>query len=249
MAKVDGIVEIQGTVKGMTFYRSKDGQLVRAKGGINKKRMKHDPAFQRTRENGAEFGHAAKMSQLLRKTVSSLVSQAKDSRVSSRLGQTLIAVKNLDMDSARGARKVAYGLQTEEGKRLLKGFNFNGRASFDSVFRGDYMLDPVTGAVTFTNFNPQLQLAVPGGGTHVRMSVAMSVVDFETGVYQTTYSDKTTLPLVDESSTLHLEPVSVPTGSGVMFFYFLMEFFQEMNGDAYPLKNQAHNVLCLMEVL
>ena len=66
MAKIDGIVEIQGTVKGVTFYRSKDGMLARAKGGISKKRMKTDPAFQRTRENGVEFGHNAKMSKLMR---------------------------------------------------------------------------------------------------------------------------------------------------------------------------------------
>jgi hypothetical protein len=249
MAKVDGIVEIQGTVKGMTFYRSKDGQLVRAKGGISKKRMKNDPAFQRTRENGVEFGHAAKMSQLVRKTVSSLISQAKDSRVSSRLGKNLIGVKNLDLVSVRGERKVAIGLQSEEGKRLLKGFNFNLHAPFDSVFRGDYLLDTVTGELTLNNFNPEVHLAVPGGGTHVRLSVAMSVVDFETGLYSTTYSEKLTLPLIDVAATQNLIPATVPAGSGVQISYFLMEFFQEMNGMLYPLRNNTHNVLYLMEVV
>lgn len=249
MAKVDGIVEIQGTVKGMTFYRSKDGQLVRAKGGISKKRMLNDPAFQRTRENGMEFGHTAKMSQLVRKSVSSLLAQAKDGRVSSRLAQTLSGIKNLDLDSVRGERKVALGLQSEEGKRLLKGFNFNNRAPFDSVFRGDYVLDPLTGAVTLTDFNPQIHLAIPNGGTHVRLSVAMSVVDFETGVYQTTYSEKLTLALTYAVATQTLTPLSVPTGNGVQLFYFLLEFFQEMNGTQYPLKNNAHNVLYLLEVL
>lgn len=249
MAKVDGIVEIQGTVKGMTFYRSKDGQLVRAKGGISKNRMKNDPVFQRTRENGVEFGHTAKMSQLVRKSVSSLLAQAKDGRVSSRLAQTLSGVKNQDMDSARGERTVAIGLQSDEGKRLLKGFNFNNRASFDSVFRGDYLLEATTGEVTLTDFNPSVHLAVPLGGTHVRLSVAMCMVNFETAVYNITYSEKLLLALTNAVETQTLTPTALPTGNGVMLYYFLLEFFQELNGTQYPLKNNAHNVLYLMEVL
>ena len=102
MAKIDGIVEIQGTVKGVTFYRSKDGMLARAKGGISKKRIKTDPAFQRTRENGVEFGHNAKMGKLLRNSASNLLLLAKDSRVSSRLSQSMSQIKNLDLVSERG---------------------------------------------------------------------------------------------------------------------------------------------------
>lgn len=249
MAKVDGIVEIQGTVKGLTFYRSKDGQLVRAKGGISKKRIKNDPAFQRTRENGVEFGHIAKMSQLVRKSVSSLLLTAKDSRVSSRLTKAMGGIKNFDLDSVRGARTVAIGLIGDEGKRLLKGFNFNSGASFETVFRGNYQLDSLTGTVTLADFKPDVHLSIPGGGTHVRLSVAMSVVDFETGVYQTTYSEKLTLPLGSAAATQVLTPTAMPTGTGFQLYYILVEFFQEQNGVEYPLKNNAHNVLCLIEVV
>ena len=211
--------------------------------------MGKDTSFLFKKQIFLEFGHTAKMSQLIRKSVSSLLAQAKDGRVSSRLAQTLSGVKNLDMDSVRGERKVAIGLQSDEGKRLLQGFNFNNRASFDSVFRGDYALDAETGTVTLADFNPATHLAIPGGGTHVRLSVAMSRVDFETAVYQTTYSDKLTLALTDEVTTQTLAPLSVPTGNGVQLFYFLLEFFQELNGTQYPLRNNAHNVLFLMEVL
>ena len=33
-----------------------DGLLARAKGGVSEDRIQNDPAFQRTRENGEEFG-------------------------------------------------------------------------------------------------------------------------------------------------------------------------------------------------
>lgn len=80
--------------------------------------MGKDTSFLFKKQIFLEFGHTAKMSQLIRKSVSSLLAQAKDGRVSSRLAQTLSGVKNLDMDSVRGERKVAIGLQSDEGKRL-----------------------------------------------------------------------------------------------------------------------------------
>lgn len=77
----------------------------------------------------------------------------------------------------------------------------------------------------------------------------MSVLDFETAVYQTTYSDKLTLALTDKVTTQTLTPTVVPSGTGITLYYFLLEFFQELNGTQYPLRNNAHNALFLMEVL
>ena len=59
MGKLDGIIKIQGTLDNLTFYKSADGHFVRTKGGVSKNRIKNDPAFKRTRENGTEFGHCA----------------------------------------------------------------------------------------------------------------------------------------------------------------------------------------------
>ena len=60
MARQRSIIKLDGTIGGITFYKSKDGYLAREKGGVSADRIKNDPAFQRTRENGAEFGRAGK---------------------------------------------------------------------------------------------------------------------------------------------------------------------------------------------
>ena len=60
MARQRSIIKLDGTIGGITFYKSKDGYLAREKGGIPAERIRNDPAFQRTRENGAEFGRAGK---------------------------------------------------------------------------------------------------------------------------------------------------------------------------------------------
>jgi hypothetical protein len=249
MAKFDGIFEIQGTLSGMTFFKSKDGLLIRKKGGVSKKRIKNDPAFQRTRENGAEFGHSAKMAQLMRKSVANLVTLARDFRVSSRMVQAMAKAKNFDFVSARGERKVSVGMAGAEGKQSIRGFDFNLNSPFNSVFRGQYVLDTVTGAVSLSNFNPSTNLSLPQGATHASLSVAVAGVDFELENYGTMYSPKTNLPLTDGLLSITLTPSAMPGGTGVAFYYFLIEFFQELNGVQYPLKNNSHNVLYLMEVI
>lgn len=249
MAKIDGIVAIQGTVKGVTFYRSKDGMLARAKGGISKKRMKTDPAFQRTRENGVEFGHNAKMGKLLRNSASNLLMLAKDSRVSSRLSQSMSQIKNLDLVSERGQRQVSVGLATAEGKKVLKGFDFNNKATMSSVFKGELDLDPLTGIVVLTDFNPVLHLAIPFGATHVSFSTALAVVDFELGVYKTRYGNKENFAVASAMTSYTFTPSEIPAGPGTSFYFFLIEFFQEMNGNQYPLKNNSYNVLTVLDVV
>lgn len=249
MAKFEGIFEIKGTLQGMSFYKTKDGLLIRKKGGIDKSRIKNDPAFQRTRENGSEFGHNAKMGQLMRKSVANVLSLAKDQRTSSRMMQVMGLIKNLDLDSARGARKVWIGLDSAAGKQVVRGFDFNSNAPFNAVFRAQYALDVASGVVTITDFNPATNLSLPQGATHASFSTAVSNVDFEMDNYGTTYSPKENFALVDGTTTLTLTPTSLPGGTGTNFYYFLIEFFQELNGVQYSLKNNTCNVLYLMEVV
>ncbi len=103
--------------------------------------------------------------------------------------------------------------------------------------------------IGIANFNPATNLSIPQGATHASFSVAVSNVDFELENYGTTYSTKENFALVDGVLDLTLTPTEMPGGSGSTFFYFLIEFFQELNGVQYPLKNNSHNVLYLMEVV
>ena len=249
MAKFEGIFEIQGTMKGMTFYKSKDGLLIRAKGGVSRQRIKNDPAFQRTRENGAEFSHNSQMGQLLRQTVSPLLRLAKDYRVSSRLNRVMSQIKNLDTVSDRGERQVPIGIGTVEGKELLRGFDFNQNSAFRSVFRTPYALDPLTGIFTVTDFQPEFHLGIPEGATHATLSSAVVGIDFASRLYETAYSNKENFSITPTAQTITLTPAAMPGVTETLLFFFLIEFFQEINGVQYPLKNNSHNVLHILDVV
>ena len=103
MAKQKGIIKLDGTIGDITFYKtSLDGHLARGKGGVSAARIASDPSFQRTRENGAEFGEAGKAGKTLRKSLRGLLQNASDSRMVSRLTQEMVKVVQMDGTNPRG---------------------------------------------------------------------------------------------------------------------------------------------------
>ncbi|HEY9170245.1 MAG TPA: hypothetical protein VIN72_12205 [Lutibacter sp.] len=233
----------------MTFYKSQDGYLVRTKGGISKSRMLKDPAFKRTRENYKQFELNAKAGALLRDAVGPMLAKAKDSKLSSRMLKLMNEIKNFDSTSVRGYRTVHLGLGTAEGKQLLKGLDFNARAHLQLILNATFSVDTATGVVEIPDFTTQEQLAATENATHVSFRTAFVNLNFETGIFSTSYSPVVMLPINLSKSTVRLTPEEVPTGDGIQLHLLLIEFYQEMNGVKYPLLNGAHNVLNLVELI
>lgn len=249
MAKASGIIKIEGTVEDLTFYKKDGKNYVRRKGGISKERIDNDANFVRTRENNNEFGHSGTSGKVLRLALGNLVFKAKDSKLSSRLLGVMSRIKNLDLVSARGLRKVGVGLSTPEGKQELQGFDFNANAPFQSVFFAPFTLDMSTGSISIPNFIPAEQLQFPQGATHVSLQSAVLAIDFETEVSELAYSTAVNLPINLTAVSPTLTPSSVPTGTGVQLFLITITFYQEVNGVQYSLKNEAYNVLHILEIM
>ena len=249
MGKLKSFIKLEGTLDGLTFYKSQDGYLVRTKGGISKNRILKDPAFKRTRENFKQFGLNAKAGALLRDSVGPILAKAKDSKLSSRMLKLMSDIKNFDSTSVRGQRSVHLGLATAEGKQLLKGLDFNGRAHLQLVLNANFSVDTTTGVIEIPDFTTQEQLAATEGATHVSFRTAFVNLNFETGFFNTIYSPVVMLPIDLIMSTVTLTPDGVPAGDGIQLHLLLIEFYQEMNGVQYPLLNGAHNVLNLVEVV
>ena len=249
MAKTSGIIKIEGTIDDLTFYKKDGATFVRKKGGVNKERIDSDPNFVRTRENNSEFKHNVSQAKLLRMAMGSLTFKAKDSKLSNRLMQTMSRIKNMDVTSARGQRKVSLGITTDEGKNLLKGFDFNVNAPLKGVLFSPFALDTATGSISFSSFLPAEQLRAPQGATHVSCEAAVLHLDFETGDSEIAYSPISNFVINLTPQTFTLTPTSVPTGAGRTFFLLHLSFYQEVNGLQYSLKNEEYNVLTIVEVL
>ncbi len=144
MAKQKGIIKLDGTIGGITFYKSQDGYLAREKGGVPADRIANDPNFQRTRENGAEFGRAGKAGKLLRNSIRAMLQNASDSRMVSRLTQKMVEVIQEDATNPRGQRNVIDG-----EAELLEGFEFNISGKLGTTLYAPYTstIDRVAGTL------------------------------------------------------------------------------------------------------
>ncbi len=243
MARQTGIIKLKGTLDDISFYKTSDGHLARTKGGIDGNRIANDPAFQRTRENGSEFGRAGKAGKLIRNSIRVLLQNAKDKRVVSRLTKDLVAIIKTDLVNTRGERTVQGG----DLNRLL-GFEFNLNGKLASTLFAPYnvVLDRVSGSgdVTLAPFSPTVRIASPIGTTHFSIVMGAAEVDFvnETFVFET---DATGILPNTAPDTAAIALNATLTANSVLPILEVVgiAFYQEVNGEMYPLKNGAFNAL------
>ncbi len=249
MARQTGIIKLKGTIGGMTFYKtSADGHLVREKGGIEKSRIESDPAFQRTRENGAEFGRAGKAGKMLRTALRALLINSADSRMVSRLTQQMVKVIQADLVNERGLRNVIDG-----EAELLLGFEFNLRGKLGTTLYAPFVgaIDRVSGEITvdIAPFIPANMIVAPSGTTHYKIISGGAEIDFENEVFTVATSETAILPW-DATLTVAVAQTNQVTAASTkpLFLALGIEFYQEVNAQMYPLKNGAFNPLALIKV-
>ncbi len=248
MARQKGIIKLKGTVGGITFYKTQDGHLAREKGGVDASRIKNDPAFQRTRENGSEFGRAGTAGRVLRTAIRGLLLNSADNRMVSRLTQAMTKVIKADATSIRGERNVIDG-----EAELLDGFEFNIRGKLGTSLYAPFVptIDRVTGQikVVIPSFIPANMIAAPSGTTHYKIISAGAEIDFALETYVAPTSASAVLPWGFVASTAITQTNTVtPASTKPLFLMLGIEFFQQVNGTMYPLKNGAFNPLAIAKV-
>ena len=248
MAQQKGIISLKGTIGNITFYKSKDGFMAREKGSLDASRIANDPAFQRTRENGAEFGRAGKAGKFLRTALRSLLQNVSDSRMIARLVKEMMRVIKADETNPRGFRNVIDG-----EAELLKGFEFNVNSKLGTTLFAPFtgIINRLTGEliVNIPPFIPVNMITAPNGATHFKIVSAGAEIDFEQGIYTAEVSSTATLPW-DANGTVIINLVNHVTANSTkpLFLVLGIEFYQHVNGTMYSLKNGAFNALALVEV-
>ena len=248
MARQKGIIKLDGTIGDITFYKSRDGFLAREKGGIPADRIANDPAFQRTRENGAEFGRAGKAGKILRNAIRGLLQNVSDSRMVSRLTTAMIKVIQEDATNTRGLRNVIDG-----EAEMLEGFEFNINGKLGSTLYAPFTtdIDRVAGTLTASlpSFVPSNMIAAPGGTTHFKIISAGAEVDFENETFVVDTQSTAVLPWdTNATAVIDLENTVTASSTHPLFLALGIEFYQEVNGQMYPLKNGSFNALALAKV-
>ena len=247
MAKQRGFLKIEGTLGDVTFLKTQDGYLVKEKSDIGS-RIATDKAFQRTRENNAEFGRAGKACKTLRTALKSVLLNAKDGRMASRLHKEMMKVIKADTSSDRGLRNVVDG-----EAEFLQGFDFNKNAVLNTTMSVPYkaVTDRVSGLleVSVPVFVPANEIIAPDGATHYKLVSCGAEIDFENETSIQGTSETAILPWDNKpTEKLTLSNAVTANSKHPLFLVFGIQFYQAVNGKYYPLINGAYNALNIVKV-
>jgi len=248
MARQKGVIKLEGRIGDLSFYKSGGEYMARTKGGVDAERIKTDPAYARTRENGAEFGRAGKAGKLLRSAFKVPISRSADKRVASRLAAEVLKVIQADSTNLRGERIVSAG-----DLSLLGGFEFNAAIGLDAVVGLQYNVafdrTGGIGSVALGAFVPAVEIAEVEGATHFQFVVATAGINFDDETYEVNMDQSAHIPYSAESQSAVLMEADVSADSTLpVFMLFGVEYFQSVNGQMYPLNNKESNPLALVLV-
>ncbi len=248
MAKQKGIIKLKGTIDDISFYRTADGHMARAKGGVDKNKILNDPAFQRTRENNSEFGTAGKGGKLIRTSVRHLMQNAKDRLVVGRLLKKLMAILKTDTINHRGERLIENG-----NMEILEGFDFNVNAPLGTTMYAAYgaTFNRPTGVATanIDAYSPSIRIAAPSGTTHFKLSLGVAELNFPEMKFDFAADTTGILPYDPVELPASVLTASISAASLLPVIQVMgVEFFQFVNGEHYPLKNGANNSLGVVDV-
>jgi hypothetical protein len=248
MAKQRGMFKVEGTVDEVTFYKSKDGFLLRQKGGVPAERIATDPAFARTRENQQEFARAGRAGKVLRNAVRPLLAASGDRLLVSRLFTAMMKVVKADATSDRGQRNVLDG-----ELELLEGFEFNEGGKLTQTLFAPYAvsIDRAAGALSIAlpAFVPLHMLVAPAEATHYQIVSAGGFIDFATGSNGIQTDSTAILPIDSNlSGAVNHSFTAAADSTQPLFLVLGICFYQQVNGKDYPLKNGAFNALSIVKV-
>ncbi len=237
-----------GTTGDMTYKKTKDGYTAQEKSHISAEAILTKDSYARTRENMAEFGRAGKASKVVRAAFAALIKAASDTRMTSRLTKTFLAIIKTDPVNDRGQRIV-----TEGNMELLEGLNFNIESPLYGAFAATYntVVDRVSGQCTISvqPFHPLEVVTPPEGATHMRLVAGAASIDFDTQTFVNHNVTSADLPLSTVATPLiELLPSVDPNSIRPIFLVFGVQFFQMVNAKAYILSNGATNAMALVKV-
>jgi hypothetical protein len=250
MGRQESLIQFRGAVGNISFYKSKvDGYLARKKGGVDGSRVLSDPAYERTRENMAEFARAGKASKLFRSAFGSLIASVADKRMTSRLTGAMVKVIREDALNSRGDRNVVDG-----DVSLLRGFEFNVYHSFRQAFDVQITssIDRATGSliIDIPAFKPNIAIKAPEGATHFKLKGGAAAIDFLNETYSVVEAEGDATPLDrTEKGPLQISPSLAPGSTHPLFLLLGIEFLQVIkSGEESPLKGGAFNAMAIVNV-
>lgn len=239
MARQHGIIRFEGKLEGFSFYRTKDGYIVRKSGGFKSDRLKNDACYAPCRKTAADFGACSKASKILKEALGDFLPPGNGKDMHLKRKELFTEIQKLDTAHPVGHRHPAHVIHTTEAKALIKGFDLVPGHTFARFLTGHRL--SVDGSVGFDS--KLTTLILPKAATHACVQSAWVRVDLYNDVHDTRCSPPVFVRNSTELKNIVLEPGGVPEGDGVDLYLLKVCFFEEVNGEMYEVRGSAVVIL------
>lgn len=248
MAKLKGLLPLQGTIQNITFAETKNGVIARGKTSLDKKRISEDANYGYMRAQSSELTEATYAGRLVRQALKKTAFVQPDSRCVNRLTSRMSRVLKSDATHSRGKRKVTAG-----DLQLLRGFEFNSESMLCQrlFLRPTISFDRVTGLLSaqWNSFFPDCVIDAPEGATHVRLVAAGVLADFAGNTFRTAHSSSQLIAFAHEPLPELLLTMQLPAESAAALVLAIgLEFYELVHGIHGHLDRGKQNAMAIVEV-
>jgi hypothetical protein len=193
MAKLKGSIQFTGSIGDITAYLRNGEIIIRKKQGVDRRRVKYGPEYERTREGNKEFGGRSTTARMIMRSLHVIKPMA-DYKIHSALNGLLTPIQKMDTESARGKRNVFL----TKNPRLLEGFTLNQGTHFDSIVRTPVVCSLSRETLSATINIPEL---VPGINFVARQKHSMFQIVVQLGLVPDMMHTPNGYKPVDETAT------------------------------------------------
>jgi hypothetical protein len=176
MARVKSIISLRGKIGDTVFVRRNGQTIAGLPGGASRNKIMTAPEFANTRKNMMEFGGCAQFAKWIYIFLGTSIFNTVRSKTSMR--QMTAILRNIQQAYADPSE--LFGQRTIMLYETLKGFQFNSKNVFSSIFSAPYTQEVSIGGDTLTitpgAINPATDMVIPAGATHFKLFVGWAQV-------------------------------------------------------------------------
>lgn len=227
----------KGRVDDFLIYRLHDMMILRTISGFTTETLEMDPKYELSRKNASEFGRVSSVCKQVRVALNGILPKQNNLAVVNSFTKKMRAVMEYDRTSARGERTLANALATEEGRQLLKGYEFNP----DTNIAFDYVL--TDNAVTINTKN----IKFPKGINHIGFRVHRLAFDFANGENELVSGEWLMVNKKDLNEAIEMAMPTLPDAIRVVFTILEVQFY-DGNGSYAPMVEDGEKSVMLVRL-
>ena len=225
LARIHGLTNVFYRFDSDEAYQSSDGTIARTVGG---NRLYLGNSVNEFREPDVEGLRIKRAVSLLEKSGGLFLKRTADRNFRRRLSVLFAEVfKHDPTHFLPGLRSIYEGLQTEAGRRLLTGFDFNIHSRASTAVTNSFNIDITTGRLQLFDFSPAALLACVPPARSLEVRFFLSQVNFLYGEFFTIFTDARCFTAADTTQDLELCIGDRPLCEGVYMAYLWIGFERE----------------------